>query len=276
LADQNGLKRLILLFYAFAREIAPFKRRLRKHAPLALDGLQGFRAEIGGKEFVVVGHGIGHQRATETARRAFKMMPNPELVIGTGVVGALSSGLKPGDLVLSDRILTIHGDGQVAEQAMPPGDAHIRAAGRSLASAGIAYSSGAILTSHRVLATGAEKRRAKQSTGAIAVDMETAAIAAEAAARGLPFLAIRAVLDELDDEVVGAAMADANGNVRPLAATSFLLRNPAAMLHLPRMMRNLSRATAAIADALTAIAHEGKIPDATKRARGPVARKRPR
>jgi adenosylhomocysteine nucleosidase len=267
---------LILLFYAFAREIAPFKRRLRKHAPLALDGLQGFRAEIGGKEFAVIAHGIGHQRATETARRAFEMMPSPELVIGTGVAGALSSGLKPGDLVLSDRILTIHADGQVAEQVMPMGDAHIRAAGRSLASAGIAYSSGAILTSHRVLATGAEKRRAKESTGAIAVDMETAAIAAEAAVRGLPFLAIRAVLDELDDEVVGAAMADANGNVRPLAATSFLLRNPAAMLQLPRMMRNLSRATAAIADALTAIAHEGRIPDATKRAREPLARKRPR
>ena len=266
---------MILLFYAFAREIAPFKRRLRKHAPLALDGLQGFRGEIGGKDFAVVGHGIGHQRATETARRAFDMIPNPELVIGTGVAGALSSGLKPGDLVLSDRVLTIHADGQVAEQAMSAGDAHIRAAGRSLARASIAYSSGAILTSPRVLATGAEKRRAKESTGAIAVDMETAAIAAEAAARGLPFLAIRAVLDELDDEVVGAAMADASGKVRPLAATSFLLRNPAAMLKLPRMIRNLSRATAAIADALTAIAHEGRIPSATKRARGPVARKRP-
>jgi hypothetical protein len=59
---------LILIFYAFAREIAPFKRRLRNRTPLALDGLHGFRAEIGGKEFAVVGHGIGLRRATETAR----------------------------------------------------------------------------------------------------------------------------------------------------------------------------------------------------------------
>jgi len=127
-----------------------------------------------------------------------------------------------------------------------------------------------------VLATGAEKRRAKKSTGAIAVDMETAAIAAEAAARGIPFVAIRAVLDAVDDEVVGAAMADQDGNVRPLAATSYLLRNPAALLKLPRMIRNLSRATAAIADALTAIAHDGEVPAATRRARGPVVRKSPR
>jgi adenosylhomocysteine nucleosidase len=122
----------------------------------------------------------------------------------------------------------------------------------------------------------AGKRRAKESTGAIAVDMETAAIAAEANARGLPFLAIRAVLDEVDDEVVGAAMADGAGNVRPLAATWYLIRNPATMLKLPRVIRNLSRATASIADALTAVAHEGSIPRATKRGRDAAARKRPR
>jgi adenosylhomocysteine nucleosidase len=266
---------LILLFYAFAREIAPFKRRLHNRAPLALDGLHGFRAEIGGKEFAVVGHGIGHQRATETARRAFDMMPGPELAIGTGVVGALSSGLKPGDLVLADRVLTIHANGQVAEQVTTVGDAHIRAVGRSLASAGLEYSTGAILTAHRVFTAG-EKRRAKESTGAIAVDMETAAIAAEASARGLLFVAIRAVLDEVDDEIFGAEMADEDGNVNPLAATSFLLRNPATMLKLPRMIRNLSRATAAIADALMAIAHEGQDPAATKRGRDRVERRRPR
>ena len=258
---------MILLFYAFAREIAPFKRRLHHRAPLALDGLHGFRAEIGGKEFAVIAHGIGHKRATETALRAFDLIPNAELVIGTGVVGALSGGLKPGDLVLCDRTIMIHSDGRVEDQVIAISAEHLRAIGRSLANAGIAYSTGAILTSHRVLGTGAEKRRAKESTGAIAVDMETAAIASEANARGLPFVAIRAVLDEVDDELFGAEMADEDGKVKPLAATSFLLRNPATMLKLPRMIRNLSRATASIADALMAIAHEGQDPDA--KTRGP-------
>jgi adenosylhomocysteine nucleosidase len=272
---QNETTRLILLFYAFAREIAPFKRRLHHSAPLALEGLHGFRAEVGGKEFAVVGHGIGHKRATETARRAFDLIPNAESVIGTGVVGALSGGLKPGDLVLCDRTIMIHSDGQVGEQVANVSVAQLRAIGRSLANAGIAYSTGAILTSHRVLATGVEKRRAKESTGAIAVDMETAAVASEATARGLPFVAIRAVLDEVDDEIFGAEMADEDGNVNPLAATSFLLRNPATMLKLPRMIRNLSRATASIADALIAIAHEGQDPEAKKRGRGLAEQKRP-
>jgi hypothetical protein len=109
-----------------------------------------------------------------------------------------------------------------------------------------------------VLTTG-EKRGAKNSTDAIVVDMESSAIAVEAAARGLPFIVLRAVLDEVDDEVVGAEMVDEEGNVNPLGATAFLVRNPGTVLKLPRMIRNLSRATKVIADALEAIAHEGKV-----------------
>lgn len=267
---------MILVFYAFAREIAPFKRSLREHSPLALEGLQGFRAQLGDTSLTVIGHGIGHKRASHAAQRALDQVSGAELVIGTGVVGALSGGLKPGDLILADRVLLLHTDAGSAQQVAVANDQHTREVGRSLAMAGIEYSTGALLTSHRVLATSAEKRRAKESTGAIAVDMETAALAAEAAARGIPFLALRAVLDEVDDEVFGAEIANEDGAVWPAAAVSYMLRNPAAMLKVPRMVRNLSRATAAIADALTAIAYEGKLPDSASRARARMAERKRR
>jgi adenosylhomocysteine nucleosidase len=186
-------------------------------------------------------------------------MPGAELVIGTGVVGALSGELKPGDLILADRIFASRAEGEGAAQVATFDDAHLRAIGKSLSAAGLNYTTGAILTTDRVLTTG-EKRGAKNSTDAIAVDMESSAIAVEAAARGLPFVVLRAVLDEVDDEVVGAEMVDEEGNVNPLGATAFLVRNPGTVLKLPRMIRNLSRATKAIADALEAIAYEGKVP----------------
>lgn len=249
---------MILVFYAFAREVGAFKRRVSDATTIAHQGLRGFRGHIGGKEFSVVGHGIGPKRATETARRAFDSMPGAELVIGTGVVGALSRELKPGDLILADRIFATHAQGERAEQVAVLSDSHRRAIGKSLMAAGLNHITGAILTADRVLTT-AEKRGAKESSDAIAVDMESAAIAVEAAARGLPFAVIRAVLDEVDDEVVGGEMVDEEGNVQPLAATAFLVRNAGTVLKLPRMIRNLSRATAAIADALEAIAHEGKV-----------------
>ena len=250
---------MILVFYAFAREVGAFKRRVIDRTTLVDDGLHGFRGHIGGKTFSVVGHGIGQRRATETARRAFDSIPGAELVIGTGVVGALSRELKPGDLILADRIFASRAEGEVAEQVAAFDDARLRAIGKLLSAAGLNYTTGAILTTDRVLTTG-EKRGARESTDAIVVDMESAAIAVEAAARCLPFIVLRAVLDEVDDEVVGAEMVDKEGNVNPLAATAFLVRNPRTVLKLPRMIRNLSRATNAIADALEAIAHEGNVP----------------
>jgi len=252
---------LILVFYAFAREVGAFKRRVSDATTLAREGLRGFRGHIGGKEFSVVGHGIGPKRATETARRAFDSMPGADLVIGTGVVGALSSELEPGDLILADRIFASRAQGESAVQVGTLDDAQLRTIGKLLSTAGLIYTTGAILTTDRVLTTG-EKRGAKHSTDTIVVDMESSAIAVEAAARGLPFIVLRSVLDEVDDEVVGAEMVDQEGKVKPLAATTFLVRNPGMVLKLPRMIRNLSRATKAIADALEAIAHEGKVPGA--------------
>ncbi len=250
---------MILVFYAFAREVRAFKRRVGNPTALDREGLRGFRGHIGGKTFSVVGHGIGRRRATETVRRAFDSMPGAELVIGTGVVGALSSELKPGDLILADRIFASRAEGEVAEQVAAFDDARLRAIGKSLSAAGLNYTTGAILTTDRVLTTG-EKRGARKSTDAIVVDMESSAIAVEAAARGLPFIVLRSVLDEVDDEVVGAEMVDEEGNVNPLGATAYLVRNPGTVLKLPRMIRNLSRATTAIADALEAIAYAGKVP----------------
>jgi len=251
---------LILIFYAFAREIAPLRRRLTERAPLAHVGIHGFRTKIGAKQFAVVGHGIGMKRAREGARRALDAMPQTELIIGTGVAGALSAGLKPGDLIMADRILAIESEGETARATGAIAGGHLQELGRSLTIAGIRYATGAILTSHRVLATGAEKRRAKEITGAIAVDMETAALAAEAAARGIPFAVVRAVLDELDDEVAGIGKVDEHGRLNPLATVAYLVRNPRVALKIPRMMRNLSIAAKSIADAIEAIAHEGKPP----------------
>jgi adenosylhomocysteine nucleosidase len=109
----------------------------------------------------------------------------------------------------------------------------------------------------RILKDGAGKRDARTRTGALAVDMESAAIAAEVHRLGLRFACVRAVLDTVDEEIVGAELAGPDGEVRPLAAASFVLRNPAAVLGLARMMRSLNRATAALAAALEALSRPG-------------------
>jgi adenosylhomocysteine nucleosidase len=248
---------VILIFYAFAREVGAFKRRLADRAALRSDGLRGFRGRLGSAEIVGVATGLGIPRAADTARRALQAFAAADLVIATGLAGALSEELQPGDLVLADSlILAAERPGPAPVTiATTPGDlARFKAA---LEAHPLKFTTGTILTAAGILKDGAAKRAAQATTGALAVDMESAAIAAEANRRGMRFACVRAVLDTVDEEIVGAELAGPDGEVRPLAAARLVLRNPAAVIGLARMMRSLNRATAALANALEALSHPG-------------------
>ncbi len=249
---------MILIFYAFAREAAAFKRRLADRTALGIDGLRGFRARLGATEIIGIATGLGIHRAADVARRAFASEDlSADLIIAAGLAGALSEELKPGDLVLADRLILDgeRSDPPPATIAIPP--AHLACFTAALEAHRLAFTTGTILTAARILKDGAAKRDARRRTGARAVDMESAAVAAEAHRRGLRFACVRAVLDTVDEEIVGAELAGPDGEVRPLAAASFVLRNPAAVIGLARMMRSLNRATAALAAALEALSHPG-------------------
>ena len=252
---------MILIFYAFSRELGRLKRRLKERAPLAEPELRGFESRAAGRRIVFVATGIGTERAAQAARIALERFSAPELVIGTGVVGALSAGLSPGDIVLAERIVSAPAaEGMRSEPAFEVAGDALRHCESVLREAGLDFARGGLLTSRRVLANAYAKRRAKEESGAIAVDMESAALASEAARRGLKFAVVRTVMDALEDEVFGAELADEQGRVRPLAATGYLARNPSAIMQLPRMMRNLSRATRSLADAIETLGLAAPFP----------------
>jgi adenosylhomocysteine nucleosidase len=251
---------LIIIFYAFSREVSSLKRRLSSRLPLKLKGLNGFRIRSEGGEIAFIATGIGMKRARAIARQALSALPATELVIGTGVVGALSGGLRPGDIVIADRAMRARADSAHPEHVVPVDPVTLEYCERALHAAGLASSTGAILSSPSVIPNSVAKRAAKQESGAIAVDMESAAIAAEAAARGIPFAIVRTVIDSLEDEIFGAEMADEEGRVKPLAAANYLVRNPGAVLKIPWMIRNLALATRALADAIEALIKAGPPP----------------
>ncbi|HZO82879.1 MAG TPA: hypothetical protein VFB33_14375 [Candidatus Binataceae bacterium] len=249
-AAQAGI-RVILIFYAFAREVRPFKRRLKGRSALGIAGLNGFRAWLGSTQVIGVATGIGMRRAAEVAGRALDTIPAPALIIAVGVAGALRETLRVGDIVLADKLI-VDPPHDAAIIALPSADLARFAA--VLARQDVKFATGPILTVPQVLETSAAKRSAAAASGALAVDMESAAVAAAAHRRGLRFACVRAVFDTLDEEVVGAGLAGPDGEVKPLAAAGFILRHPAAILQLPAMLRSMNRAAAALAPALEALA----------------------
>jgi adenosylhomocysteine nucleosidase len=77
-----------------------------------------------------------------------------------------------------------------------PACATIRAA---LGDAGIPAESGAVLTVDTPLRTPASKHAAHRRTGAVAVDMEAAGVAQAAEELKIPWLALKAVVDGVED-----------------------------------------------------------------------------
>jgi nucleoside phosphorylase len=256
-AAQAVENNLTLVFYAFSREVSALKRRLKNRVPLKLKSLNGFRAITAAGEIAFIATGLGTRRSREVVARALSEFPQTDFIIGTGIAGALSGGLRPGDIVIADRLVRTREDSLHPEHVIPVDRQTIDYCERVMQAAGLEFSTGAILTSRGVLPDAESKRLAKKESGAIAVDMESVAIAFAATSRGIPFAVVRTVMDSLEDEIFGAEVADEEGRVRPLAAANYLVHNPAAFLKMPRMLRNLALATRSLADAIEALSLAG-------------------
>ncbi|MDO9310336.1 MAG: phosphorylase [Nitrosomonas sp.] len=148
-------------------------------------------------------------------------------LVSFGVAGALNPDLKPGDLVLPD---AIHMDAQL------PVNIAWRDRLQNLLPADITVQNGILANSDVPLTGTKAKLDLAQATGACAVDMESAAIAAVAAAAGIPFIAVRAIIDPLQFSPPEALLAAVypDGAVNPIRLTALILKRS---VHLTTLMQ---------------------------------------
>lgn len=180
-------------------------------------GFDGVAALPGGHCLTVSGTG------PENARRAALRLLDEGVValVSWGCAAALAPSLKPGDLAVPERILGT--DGRVHTV-----DAEWRGRFVSALTPTISPVAGTLAESPEIVPDPAAKKALHSATGAEAVDMESAAIARVAEARGLPFLAVRAIADSASMRLPHAVMIalTPRGDVRLAILLSQLLRHP--------------------------------------------------
>jgi hopanoid-associated phosphorylase len=154
-----------------------------------------------------------------------------------GVAGALDSSLSSGALICPEHVL----DESCIRYAT---DASWRASLQQ----SLAATSGSLLSVRAPLLTVADKADAHQRFGALAVDMESAAVAAMAQRHSLPFITLRAIVDEANDTVPAALnnSVDAWGRPRAASLIAALCRHPSVLEDLPRLYSRMQRATHAL------------------------------
>jgi hopanoid-associated phosphorylase len=223
---------IVCALQAEARHLGPMQRR---QAPLAV------RAD--GTLLAVTGMGCA---AARSGARAL-IDAGADALMSFGLAGGLDPALAAGAILLPAEVLM--GDGAPVATAA----AWRERLRRSLHEhAPVAH--GALLTSARAIASTESKAAVFRDTGAVAADMESYAIAQVAHAHGLPFLAVRVIVDGAGDSLPRsvADAADGGGALRIWRLIGALARAPSdlgPLLRLARRYRAASRSLAAIARA---------------------------
>lgn len=191
--------------------------------------------------------GMGPSAAHEAAEALVREGADALAVFG--VAGGLAPGLRSGTLFCPSRVIDAAG-----REYQPTPDWQAALASRLRTTAHPVRDNGTLLGLDAPLLGVADKQAMHARHQALAVDMESTAVAAVASERQVPFVVLRAIVDECDDDVplTLQSAVDAWGRPRTLALLAALGRHPGLLAQLPRLasrMRQATRALRAAADA---------------------------
>lgn len=147
-------------------------------------------------------------------------------LISWGCAGALSAGLQSGDLVLADTLIAADGETITVNTDWHH---HVKSLLSKVAcESKFALRCGALLESKTLVATSRAKQQLHQQTKALALDMESIAVAKVAQQHALPFLAIRAIADPVTMDLPQAVShaLNAQGDVELGKLLRYLLWHP--------------------------------------------------
>jgi nucleoside phosphorylase len=191
------------------------------------------RGALGRLEVLAMVTGIGTRAAGRAARQLLAAAAVDHVLV-VGIAGGIGPGVAVGDLVVPERVVDLATGAEYRPAPLGP-----------------ALPRGTLVTSDGLFGDpGLAARLAEQ--GVVAVDMETAAVAAVCAERRCPWSVFRAISDRADDgstdpALLGLAGPDGRGDLAAVAR--FVLSRPWRIPQLVRLGRGMQRATRAAASA---------------------------
>ena len=191
--------------------------------------------------------GIGHEAARATCDSL--LAAGVRALVSWGCAAGLDRSLTAGTLVLPDLVVPLTPRGERAGDLRPT-ESWAATLARRL-DGNMRVVRGAIACPHQVLGTSAAKQAlAAAHPGALAADMESAAVGRAGAAAGVPWVVVRAIADTADVCVplsFGFAI-DHSGRLRPLRFAAGLVRHPSDLAAIPALARGFRLALRALRD----------------------------
>jgi adenosylhomocysteine nucleosidase len=184
--------------------------------------------------------GMGPPRAARTSRALLER--GATALLSWGSAGGLASKASPGSLILPKTVIA-------SDRSLYHVDApwHERLCNRLKGY--VHFHTEPLVESSKVVRTPAEKGTLFRETGAIGVDMESAAVAAMAQEAQVPFMAVRAVADAMNTTIPECTLNtfDEFGRFNLIKLVLGLAEHPAELFGLLRIGRNYRAAQRTLA-----------------------------
>ena len=209
---QNGF--VIGIIGAMDVEVSLLRERMADRREIPVCDLTFSVGEIEGRRVALVKSGIGKVNAARCTQMLIDRF-SPSVIVNTGIAGALDPALNVGDAVIATSLVQhdfnaaafgyargymctgVDNDRPTTFTADPVAAAALQAAACRFADAH-AVTKGVIASGDLFVAEGRHKQKIRDTFGAAAAEMESAAIAQTAAAAGVPFAVLRVMSDRAD------------------------------------------------------------------------------
>jgi adenosylhomocysteine nucleosidase len=185
------------VFTATRWEFDAVRRALRDVRAQARHGARVVAGRRGCWEVVLAQTGVGPEKAAAVCREVLRAHP-VELVVSAGLACALAPACI-GDLLVGTDVRRVADDRAVEPVKWPCAGGIVTAAAAAAERAGLSVKAGSFVSAQRILWHAAEKQAMAEMTGAIGLDMESAALAEAAVERNVPFAIVRSVSDLVDE-----------------------------------------------------------------------------
>lgn len=200
---------MIGIIGAMEVEVKALKQMLENPKTETISGAEYVSGKLYGKDVVVACCGIGKVFAA-IAAEAMILKYSPELIINSGVGGAVAEGLEIADIVIADKVIeydmdtTAFGDPRGYLSGLdivdiPASEKAVGLFAECAGKLGIKHYVGKIASGDKFVDSMEDKKAIGRDFDALACEMEGASIGHVCYVNKIPFAVLRSVSDSLDD-----------------------------------------------------------------------------
>ncbi len=199
---------MIGIIGAMKIEIDTIREKTENKKTETIGGIEFVSGLLNGKEIVTAVCGIGKVSAAMCAQIMI-LRYSPDYIVNTGVAGTLTDALSVGDVAIAENVVqhdmdtTPLGDkpGLISSLGlvqMPCGEQLVKKLTKVAGEIGVKTVKGTIASGDQFICDPAVKERIVSVFGAIACEMEGAAIGQVCCSNSVPFAVVRAISDSAD------------------------------------------------------------------------------